>query len=289
MLSIVIPCYNEADNASQVAHGLFPVAASLGERMPVEIIFVNDGSKDGTKEAFEALCRKEIHPRVSARVLNHERNKGLGAALRTGFGAAKGDVIISTDSDATYRFEEIPALLAVMTDDVDVVTASPYHPLGGVANVPQYRLVLSKGSSFLYRRIIGKHVHTYTALFRAYRRRVLETAPFSSNGFLAGTEILVNAMLAGYKVAEYPTVLHSRVIGTSKAKLLRTIRAHLTFQGRILLKQVGLNREGWVAETPSIASPAMKPLPVAAPKPRAMAMAAGPVAGRPMTMKQGGR
>jgi dolichol-phosphate mannosyltransferase len=264
MLSIVIPCYNEADNAPTVASDLFPIAATLAERTPVEIIFVNDGSSDDTQSAFEALCQRVKHPKVQARVIAHDRNRGLGAALRTGFGAAKGDVIVSTDSDATYRFTEIPALLDRLTDDVDVVTASPYHPEGGVANVPQYRLVLSKGSSFLYRRLIGKHVHTYTALFRAYRRRVLETTPFSSDGFLAGTEILVNAMLAGYKVAEYPTVLHSRVIGTSKAKLARTIRAHLIFQGRILAAQVGLRRERWVAERPDIAVPALTPAPAAA-------------------------
>jgi dolichol-phosphate mannosyltransferase len=142
---------------------------------------------------------------------------------------------------------------------VGVVTASPYHPDGKVANVPRHRLILSKGSSALYRVLVDWRVHCYTALFRAYRRDVLETARFSSDGFLAGTEILVNAMLAGHKVVEYPTTLHSRVIGVSKAKLMRTIKAHLRFQGRLLALRLGLGSGRWVAERPALATTVLEP------------------------------
>ncbi len=148
-------------------------------------------------------------------------------------------MIVTTDSDGTYRYTEIPSLLSHLTVDVDVVTASPYHPAGGVAGVPGYRLVLSRGSSLIYRILVDRHVHTYTSLFRAYRRSVIEHVSFASNGFLAGTELMVKAMLAGYRVAEYPTVLYSRVYGVSKAKLARTIVAHLRFQGRVLLSRLG--------------------------------------------------
>jgi dolichol-phosphate mannosyltransferase len=120
-----------------------------------------------------------------------------------------------------------------------IVTASPYHPDGGVMNVAGYRLVLSRGSSFLYRILVDWRVHTYTALFRVYRGEVVKSIAFESNGFLAGTELMVNAMLQGYQVAEYPTVLHSRQNGVSKAKIMRTIRAHLKFQGEILLRRLG--------------------------------------------------
>lgn len=77
-------------------------------------------------------------------------------------------------------------------------------------------------------------------LFRAYRRKVIEHMSFESDGFLAGTELLVKGMLLGYRVAEYPTVLHSRVSGMSKAKLARTILAHLNFQARVLLHRLNL-------------------------------------------------
>ncbi len=107
-------------------------------------------------------------------------------------------------------------------------------------DVPRYRLVLSQGSSFIYRILVAWNVHTYTALFRAYSRRVVDNVPFESNGFLAGTEILVNGMLMGYKVAEYPAVLHSRAAGVSKAKIMRTIRAHLGYQWHIFLCRLNL-------------------------------------------------
>ena len=122
-----------------------------------------------------------------------------------------------------------------------MVTASPYHPQGGVAGVPAYRLILSQGSSILYRILVNWRIHTYTALFRAYRRGVVDNVLFKADGFLAGTEILVNGMLMGYKAAEYPTVLHSRVHGASKAKIMRTIRAHLGFQFQVLRHRLGVS------------------------------------------------
>ena len=246
-LSIVVPCFNEATNATKVASELLPVAQALAASGPVQIVFVDDGSTDDTRAVFSRLADVATERGVSAVVVPHDRNRGLGAALRTGFGASQGDVIVTTDSDATYRFEEIPAILARLTDDVDIVTASPYHPDGAVANVPSHRLVLSRGSSWIYRRLVSSSIHTYTALFRAYRRRVIETVPFASDGFLAGTELLVNAVLAGYRVAEYPTVLHSRAHGVSKAKLVRTTRAHLQFQARVLAGRLHLARGPWQA------------------------------------------
>jgi dolichol-phosphate mannosyltransferase len=174
----------------------------------------------------------------------HEVNRGLGAALRTGFASAHGQVIVTTDSDGTYKFSEIPAMLSYLSQDVDIVTASPYHPEGEVVGVPGYRLVLSRGSSAIYRVLVDWHVHTYTSLFRAYRREVVENITFESDGYRAGTELMVKAMLAGYRVAEYPAALHRRVFGVSKAKLVSTIIGHLSFQGTVLLHRLRLMQFG---------------------------------------------
>ncbi|MBI3243358.1 MAG: glycosyltransferase family 2 protein [Chloroflexi bacterium] len=238
-LSIVIPCYNEADNVQKLESEFFPVAAELARSRSVEIVFVDDGSLDGTWPALTENFGGDKKPGLAIKFEKHAVNRGLGAAIRTGFAASTGEIVVTTDSDGTYKFSEIPAMLARLAPDVDMVTASPYHPQGGIAGVPAYRLILSQGSSILYRILVSWRVHTYTALFRAYRRKVVETVPFESNGFLAGTEILVGGMLRGYKVAEHPAVLHSRVFGVSKAKIMRTIRAHLQFQWRILLHRLG--------------------------------------------------
>lgn len=237
-LSIVIPCYNEVDNVAKLQREFFPVAVELAKTRSVEVVFVDDGSTDGTWPALNDAFGGGKVPGIVVHIERHSANRGLGAALRTGFGVARGEVVVTTDSDGTYQFSEIPALLEHLTPEVDMVTASPYHPQGGVAEVPPYRLILSRGDSLLYRLLVSWNVYTYTALFRAYRWTVLEHVPFESNGFLAGTELLVNGMLLGYRVAEHPTMLHSRAHGVSKAKIARTILAHLRFQWRVLLHRL---------------------------------------------------
>jgi dolichol-phosphate mannosyltransferase len=236
-LSIVIPCYNEAENVGKIEDELFPVIRDLAATQSVEVVFVDDGSADNTWQMLHNVVRNNAEPLkdIAVRFERHAANRGLGAALRTGFNAAKGQVVVTTDSDGTYRFSEIPALLSCLKPEVDIVTASPYHPKGGVIGVPRYRLALSQGSSAIYRLLVDRRIHTYTSLFRAYRRIVIERVPFASNGFLAVTELMVKAMLSGFGVAEYPSVLHRRAFGASKAKIVRTIRAHLRFQGSLLL------------------------------------------------------
>jgi dolichol-phosphate mannosyltransferase len=241
-LSIVIPCYDEESSIEHMAGELQPVLQALAETASVEVVFVDDGSTDRTWDRLSGLSAAALKPALVTR-LRHERNKGLGAALKTGLTSARGDVVVTTDSDSTYRFTEIPKLLACLTPEIDVVTASPYHPAGAVEGVPKYRLVLSRGSSLIYRLLVDRHVHTYTSLFRAYRADVIRSVDFTSTGYLGVAELLVNAKLSGYRVAEYPTTLHVRKIGTSKAKILRTIAAHLKFQFVVLLRRLGIKRD----------------------------------------------
>jgi len=233
-VSIVIPCFNERDSIAALERDLFPVVERLKAERKIEVLLVDDGSSDGTVELLRGVA--ERHPEV--RVLTHAQNQGLGAATRTGFASAQGEVVVVTDSDGTYPFTEIPDILALLTPGTDVVTASPYHPGGAVEGVPGYRILLSKGASLLYRLLLRWDVHTYTAMFRAYRIRVVKQAPSSANGFLMPAELLCNAILAGYKVVEYPTVLHVRRNGQSKAKVAGIIRAHLRFQSSLVVRRV---------------------------------------------------
>jgi dolichol-phosphate mannosyltransferase len=244
-LSIVIPCYNEVENVPKLQEEFLPVALGLAETRSVEVVFVDDGCTDGTWEALHEAFGADAQPDARATAIafrfeRHTANRGLGAAMRTGFAAARGETIVITDSDGTYKFSEIPALLSCLAGDIDIVTASPYHPSGGVAGVPAYRLLFSRGCSALYRLLADWRVYTYTSLFRAYRREVIQNVTFESNGFLAGTELMVKGMLMGYRVAEYPAVLYRRAYGESKAKIKRTVLAHLEFQARVLGHRLGL-------------------------------------------------
>jgi len=245
-LSVVVPCYNEEDNIDKLKSEFFPVVEKLiGARLPadgqvdsVEVVFVDDGSKDKTFDTLKNAFRSHNKTDIAVLFEKHEINRGLGAALRTGLQASTGEIIVTTDSDGTYEFSTIPAMLDLMKKDVAIVTASPYHPNGEVVGVPAYRIFLSRGSSLLYRILLNWRIHTYTALFRAYRREVIDQIPFAANDFLGQTELMVKAMLKGYKVDEYPAALHRRVFGVSKARLIQTIKSHLNFQTRLLMHRL---------------------------------------------------
>lgn len=243
-VSVIIPCFNERDAIPQCARLLPPVLDELDARHgQSELVFVDDGSTDGTPALLTAAFAGD--PRV--RVVCHARNQGLGAAIRTGLSASRGARIVTTDADGTYDFADIPALLERLGPGVDVVTASPYHPEGAVEGVPAYRLILSRGASTVYGLILGSAgagpdadaaIHTYTAMFRAYRRPILEAARGHAPGYLAMAEILAEAILAGAVVAEFPTVLRVRKYGQSKARVLRILRDHLRFQAGLLPRAV---------------------------------------------------
>lgn len=225
-ITIILPCFNEADNVRVIASELTPIVDRLRRDRSVEIVFVDDGSTDNTGD----LLQKSFTGDPNASVIRHNRNRGLGAALRTGLRHAEGRIVVTTDSDGTYPFSLIGPLLAQLRPGIDIVTASCHHPLGAVDNVPRYRLILSRTASLMYRLLVDRNIHTFTCMFRAYRREVLETVHFESDGFLSVTELLVNARLMGYRVREMPCTLRVRRYGASKARVLGIIRSHLTFQ-----------------------------------------------------------
>lgn len=234
-ISLIIPAFNEAEGVATTATKLAPVLAELRQNNEVELLFINDGSRDETA----ALLTEQFKDDPMARVISHPVNMGLGAAIRTGFQNARGDIIITTDFDGTYDFKTIPHLLSMMlTSQSDIVTASPYHPQGEVQGVPGYRLIFSKGASLLYRLLVKWDVYCWTALFRAYRRPVIENISFASNGFLAGTEILVGAIQQGYTVTEFPTILSVRTFGQSSIKIARVTKAHLRYQLHLLSQSI---------------------------------------------------
>jgi dolichol-phosphate mannosyltransferase len=226
------------DALPQLRSKLVPVldvlATRYGGTQSCELVLVDDGSTDGTLAGLRAALGDDARVRIIA----HQHNQGLGAALRTGLAAARGQIIVTTDADGTYDFAEIPGMLTRLKPGVDVVTASPYHPEGGVEGVPAYRLILSQGASFIYRTLLDASIYCYTAMFRAYRRPVLDAVKFQAPGYLAMAEILAEAILQGFTVVEYPTVLTVRRYGQSKARVAKILRDHVRFQVGILPRAV---------------------------------------------------
>lgn len=227
--TLVIPCYNEEESIPFLCARLRVVLPQLPLRGGVEILFVDDGSTDGTAETI----RKEAAG-LPYRIVVHEQNRGLGAALKTGFAAGKGSEIVTLDCDGTYDPMQIESLLEALRRGKDVVTGSPYHPDGEVVDVVRWRLFVSKSLSYLYWAVLPRRLYTYTSCFRAYRRSVLNDLEAPSDGFLAVTQLLVSAILKGMHVSEVPARLTARRSGKSKIRLLGVALSHCRYMIHVL-------------------------------------------------------
>ncbi len=224
-LSIVIPMFNEADNAEttlgRVKEALAPFQGTF------ELIAVDDGSTDDTRSILESLCKKD----GKVKVVSYPRNKGRGKALRTGFKAATGEIVVSIDADLSYDPRYIDDLVETLRTDteVDFVLASPYMPGGGVKDVPFLRLWISKWGNRILRLAMPNRIYTSTGIFRAYRREVLDSLELESDGKEIHLEILSKAIALGYHAKEVPAILTGRKKGKSKFKFKKTAASHLVF------------------------------------------------------------
>ena len=231
MIRFVIPAYNERENIPNLLAELGPVARELGAR----VIFVDDGSTDGTAEAIEAHSDA-----VHLAIVRHEVNRGLGTAINSGLRAALGeskddDAIVTLEADNTSDLSDLPRMLESFYAGADVVLASVYAPGGRIVGVAPWRLAASKSVSNVFRYTGGlRDIHTLSSLYRVYRagtlRRAAETYGYllvREPGFAANVELLLKLYNAGATVAEVPTVNDwSRRLGTSKMNLKPTLLAY---------------------------------------------------------------
>jgi len=222
-ISIVIPCYNEAPTLPYLANTLRSLEANLREDYEPEFIFVDDASKDKTFDKLQELFGK----RENFKIIRHETNQGVAAGIMTGIKNAESEIVCSMDCDCTYDPHELQNMIPLLSGGVDMVTASPYHASGGVRNVPEWRLFLSKGASFLYSKVLRSNISTYTSCFRIYRRSSVVDLDLRETGFLGVAEMLGKLVLRGGRVIEHPAVLEVRLFGFSKMKTARTIFGHL--------------------------------------------------------------
>jgi len=231
VIRFVIPAYNERENIPNLLADLAPVVRDLGAR----VIFVDDGSSDGTREAIE-----EHSDGMPVAVVRHNVNRGLGTAINSGLRAALGeshddDAIVTLEADNTSDLSDLPRMLECFDAGNDVVLASVYAPGGRILGVAPWRLAASKAVSNVFRYTGGlQQIHTLSSLYRVYRagtlRRAAETYGYllvREPGFAANVELLLKLYNAGAKVAEVPTVNDwSRRLGSSKMSLRPTVLAY---------------------------------------------------------------
>lgn len=192
-VSIVIPCYNEART-------LRPLLERV-RRSPVadkEIIVVDDGSRDGSRD----LLRTQLAPLVD-KVIYHEANRGKGAALRTGFAAATGDVVIPQDADLEYDPAEYPKLLQPLLDGrADVVFGSRFA--GGDAHRVLYfwHMVGNKFLTLLSNMLTNLNLTDMETCYKVFRRDVLRRIEIEENRFGFEPEITAKVARLGVPIFE---------------------------------------------------------------------------------------
>lgn len=228
-MSIVIPCYNEEPAIPNLAEQLRELQKAVAGQYPLEWIFVDDGSTDNTVATIEQYC-KDFSPQQFVR---HPANRGLTAALDSGFKIAGQPWTACLDADCTYPPLLLLDLYEAAQAGFDVVTASPYHSDGAVENVARWRIFLSQAASQLYRWLATTKLSCYTCCVRIYRTSLLQSTPTpQAAGFVGVTELLCMLDRSGAKIGEVPAVLRPRQHGTSKMQTCRTTLRHL----RLLLR-----------------------------------------------------
>jgi glycosyltransferase involved in cell wall biosynthesis len=191
-LSIVIPCYNEVGTIRAIVDRVR--AAPVAEK---EIIIVDDYSRDGTRD----LLRTEIAPLV-AKIIYHEVNQGKGAALRTGFAAATGDVVIIQDADLEYDPNEYPKLLApIARGQADVVFGSRFA--GGDAHRVVYfwHMVGNKFLTLLSNMFTNLNLTDMETCYKVFKREVIQQIHIEENRF--GFEPEITAKVSKLDVVIY--------------------------------------------------------------------------------------
>jgi dolichol-phosphate mannosyltransferase len=230
-MAVVVPCFNEEAVLPTLARALQSLQAIWASRYRFHFILVDDGSLDDTWNLLEQIFR----PWPNCTLVRHTYNRGITAATLTGLRQADTETACAIDSDGSYNIHDLVRMIPLLTDGVDVVTASPYHPDGGVRHIPGWRLWLSRASSALYRLVLRQKLYTYTSCFRVYRRRAVLELPIQETGFQGIAEIVARLDLQGAKIVEYPAVLDVRKFGQSKMKVLRTILGHLHLLSRLVV------------------------------------------------------
>lgn len=200
-ISVFFPCYNEADNIKAT------VTKALGVLSPItdtfEVIIVNDGSTDSTSAVAQALAQQDAH----VKIVTHEQNKGYGAALRSGFAAARYDLVCFTDADGQFDLSEINQFLPLI-EKADAVLGF---------RIKRQDKFYRKVNTFIYKTAINLFfrlgVRDIDCAFKMFRREVMRNITITSDGAVASAEMLIKAKKKGYRFAEVGVHHYPRLAG----------------------------------------------------------------------------
>jgi len=231
-LSLVLACYNEQETLLQSFATIRRVLEALHQ--PYELIFVDDCSRDGTRGLLAKI--QAAHQDVPIQVLLHEKNQGRGATVSEGFRLARGEYTGYLDVDLEVHPRYIPSLLEALEDGADVATLRRVYIVEWRS---LDRFILSRGYSWLVRRVLGTRVLDTETGFKFFRReKLLQLLPqIQDRHWFWDTELMVLAERQGLRMAEIPGAFVRRRDKTSTLhplrESLRYFRHLLRFRRRL--------------------------------------------------------
>ena len=215
-LSLVLACYNEAQHLEA---SFAEIRETLEQTSwPFEVIFVDDVSRDRTREILREIVA--AHPDLDLRVILHETNRGRGRTVTDGFRAARGVVAGYLDVDLEVHARYVPSLVRAIEQGADIATVRRIYALQ-VQALDRY--LMSRGYSFLVRRMLGLPFHDTETGYKFFRReRVLPLLDeVEDGGWFWDTEFMARAARRGLEVAEIPGAYVRREDKTSTVRGVR--------------------------------------------------------------------
>lgn len=203
-LSIFFPAYNEEQNIIDSVRRTDQLVRSSPFIREYEIIIINDGSTDNTRRVAENLVRRYPH----VRLVNHERNKGYGAALQTGMREARMEYVFFTDADLQFDIAELQNLIIHLTSHPVVVGyRAPRRD-------PFMRLVNAWGWNKLNRLFFGLSIKDIDCAFKVFRRDLVQNLPLQSSGAMISAETLIRLSRQDVPIKEVPVTHLPRKMGS---------------------------------------------------------------------------
>jgi glycosyltransferase involved in cell wall biosynthesis len=189
-LSVFFPACNEENNIVKTVEHAFKTVPKLAEQF--EIIVVDDGSGDRTGERLADLSAKYSN----LRVITHPRNRGYGAAIRSGFLNAKYEYIFFTDSDGQFNIEELEKFLPLIRD-YDIIAGFRIKRSDSL-----HRLINAKAYNLLIKLIFGLHLKDIDCAFKLIRKKVIDSLLLKSEGAFVSAELLIKSKKKGFTIKQ---------------------------------------------------------------------------------------
>jgi Glycosyl transferase family 2 len=210
-LSLCLPAYNEALNIRETLDAACAIVPAFVSRY--EIVVVDDGSADDTAE----IVRRYASDAPSVRLVRHEKNRGYGAALSSGFRAARGDLVAFTDADGQFSLLDLPQLLTRL-NGYDAVIGYRYHRVDNAV-----RRFNAWAWNCLIRLVLQVQVRDLDCAFKLFRRDVVERLELTSTGAAINAEIMTQCTGAGCRILELPVCHYPRYHGSPTGGALSVI------------------------------------------------------------------